>query len=238
MRWAAVLHRDDAGALGALRLRRGVEVCEADERIYLRGQALDDEIALDLRKLPGARRFSVISGDRLVPVGARVPTDRFPDGPWTVLAEYLSLRGQVAALPGETPERVTIRVVRSRHLRSANLIVTDLATWHAYVTCAPEVRLKPLAFAVASDRRVVVQGLPLPPVRGVAMVAEHGVAVPCGYHWEPPVDAEVIRAGFDVTAEDLVLLWPTDATEIVRQACFVAAGRSAVRLTRREHADA
>src|SRR3954452_1496605 len=59
--WAVLLPRASALAAGALRLRGDVRVREADDNsfIWLRGEKLTDELDLELRKLPGARRHTL-----------------------------------------------------------------------------------------------------------------------------------------------------------------------------------
>src|SRR4051812_30727594 len=87
--WAVILPRDNALAVGALRLRSNVEVNARGHELWLRGPDLTDDLDRALRKLPGARRFSLTSDDRLTPPGARVPTGQLPKDGWRPLSAWL-----------------------------------------------------------------------------------------------------------------------------------------------------
>jgi hypothetical protein len=231
MNWAAVISEEDAHQLAALRLMGDVEVLVEAGAVWLRGPDLTDALDLATRKLSGAKRFSVGEAGELTPLGARVPTHRLPEGRWTPLSQHVVAEAPVAALAGRAPRAVALRLVRSGVEQPANVLVTDLATWHAYATAAPRVRLAPLSFAADSQGRIVVRGQPLPPIASKLLVESCGVAVPCGYGWEPPVAAEVVRSALGLGEGDLAILDPGGTARIIRQDCFVAAGRSAVRLT-------
>jgi hypothetical protein len=66
---------------------------------------------------------------------------------------------------------------------------------------------------------------------GERFVTDDGVAVPCGFIWDPPVSASVLRRLFRMTGQTLLLLEANGGCVEIKPEQFVAASRSAVRLT-------
>ena len=194
--WAVRMAIADARTLARLRSRHGLEVCLQEDTIWLRGRDSDEELAKKLRSLPG-ERFAVLPDGQLVPDGCRVPKGHLPESPWASLSQTVSVEIETPALGAESRDRVAVRLVRGGETREANLLLTTLDTWTTYAETAPLVRLEPLAFAVNGVGDVLVRGVPLPPLPGVRLVEEKGIAVPCGWTWEPAVDADVLRNLFN-----------------------------------------
>src|SRR3712207_4533155 len=96
--WAVLLPRGSALAAGALRLRPYVHVRDAPDGLWLRGPQMTEELDLELRKLPGGRRFRVAADGKLPSAGARVPTGELPGSGWQPLSAWLKPEPQRAAL--------------------------------------------------------------------------------------------------------------------------------------------
>ena len=229
--WAAQLGRREADAAECLRTLPGIEACEAGEHLWLRGDTLDDDLDLKLRKLPGAVRYTVRPDGQLVARGDRVPKGRLPDGEWKLLADWIELTPQPAALGGEFSERVPLRLVRGDVEEAPNILVTDMATWRNYAAGAPELRLRPLTFAAAADGRVLVRGQPLPPLPGVRYVEHDRVAVPCGLTFCPALEPAVLHELLGLAPAELALFDAVGGFERLHCDQFVRATRSAVRFT-------
>jgi hypothetical protein len=93
-------------------------------------------------------------------------------------------------------------------------------------------RLRPLQFA-ASGNQALIRGQPMPPLPGCRYVIHGGIAVPAGFHWDPPVSREVLRRRLNVGA-DALAVWHEDGTftpVLLEQ--MIAATRSSVRATAR-----
>jgi hypothetical protein len=229
--WAVSIPADKALAAGALRLRPGVLVCATDDGVWLRGERLTEELELELRKLPGAQRFSVGEGDVLTPEGARIPRGRLPDAGWQALSAWLVPAPQPPSFAGRTDGRVTPRLVRAEHEEPATVLVTTLNEWSVYASEAPLVRLRRLRFATAADGRTAVRGDLLPPVPGRRYVERDGVAVPCGLKLSPDVDPPTVRRLLRIEVDDLALFHDDGSWEWIAAADFVAATRAAARAT-------
>ena len=237
-RWAVCLERNELDSLHALRLIDGAEICEQEGHLWVRGPTLDEALARLLRKHPHARRYWVLPDHQLLGPDKLVPHGYLPPGPWHPLRHWLTVTLPAAHFAGVLASRVQVRLVRTNVVRPSNVIVTNVRDWSVYGADAPQVRLDRWHFAAAGDGRVVVRGVPLPPLPGEHFVEERGIGIPAGWKCCPDVPTEVLRAVFQVDNQDLVLLCPDNTHERIRGSCFVRASRSAIRQTAREYADA
>lgn len=229
--WAARLPSSTWNAAAVLRLEPGVEVLEADGSFWLRGAALDERLDLMLRKVPGIERFAVLADGQLVPDGRHLPQGRLPSGTWMPLTRWLSVELPVAALGAAGLERIPVACERVSAIEEPNVLLTSLAQWRAFGDRAPQVRLARLTFAAASDGRVIVRGVPLPPIAGERYYERAGIALPCGWGWPGWLDFDTVRAALDLPAGDLALFSDSGRWESIAAEHFVQAGRSAIRLS-------
>ncbi len=229
--WVVRIALGDAQAAGALRLRAGVEVLVHGNEAWIRGCPLDEEAETELRKLPCLARYAVLPDDGLVAWGETIPSGRLPEGSWTPIAAWLRPSPQDAAGPGAPPRRVAPRLVRDAAEREATILVVREEALAAWAETAPASRLKPLAFAVCEDGRVLVRGKPLPPLPGNRFAEEGGIAVPCGWAFQPRVDAAVMREVLGLAHGDLALFSEDGTWEQIHAEAFVRASRSAVRMS-------
>ena len=229
--WAVQLPQGAACAAGALRLRGDVRACETGGALWLRGDDLSEELDLELRKLPGARRYTVNADESVTPVGRALPVADLPGGPWSALSTWLAPHPQPAALAGRVGARLSLRLERAETEQPATVLLTTAAAFADFAAAAPAVRLRPLRFAAASDGRVVLWGTPLPPMPGRRYADRAGVAVPCGFAWSPSLEPAVLRALLGLATGDLALFHEDGSYEHVGAGAFARAGRAAARAT-------
>ncbi len=229
-RRAVRMHYDDAASLGRLRRRSGIEVCERRDALWLRVQAITDELDAAIRTLPGTR-FTLLADGQLVHFGTLVPKGHLPNGPWIDLAQWMIVQAESAAFSGKIRGKIELRLVRGGPTCESNVIVTPIDTWQEYVANAPQIRLDRWAFAMNGDGQVVVRGTPLPPVKGVRFVERAGVAVEAGWTWTPSVDPDVLSEILALASDDLALLHAAGRWDHIQSDDFVRATRSAVRLS-------
>jgi hypothetical protein len=229
--WAVLLPRASALAAGALRLRGDVRVREADDSVWLRGDRLTEELDLELRKLPGARRHTVDADDRYTEVDHRIPAGSLPDDGWVPLSTWLAPAPQPAALAGELRRRATLRIVRADTEHPASVLLTTIDAWAAYAATAPSVRLRPLRFAVCADGRTVVHGTPLPPMPGRRYAERDGIALPAGFTFSPAVEPAALRDLLASQPGDLALFAEDGTYEHLASENFTRATRAAARAT-------
>src|SRR5688500_11254639 len=101
--WALSIGREDAAALGSLRLESGIEVAEAGALLWLRGQAGGDHIDARLSALPANARYEWLPPNQLRRIDQRIPSSRLPDRPWQPLQSWLRVGLPAAALPAAEP---------------------------------------------------------------------------------------------------------------------------------------
>lgn len=241
--WIASVPRERASLLTELWLRDGIDVQLTDDVIWLRGSVVDDSLLVALRRIADCERFDVDASGRLVPFGLRVPVDVAPEGKWTPLRAAISLKSPLRSVPAECSQLIPLSLNHGGSAGEANVLALSFAAWRAYVEVAPQVRLQSLTFAVSNAEQVVVRGLPLPSLRGQTFVEVDGVALPSGWTLGRAVSRTTVRRLCGARSTDDFLLLSVDAdglvsrVERIAEACFVAASRSAVRLTEAQFAE-
>lgn len=228
--WALRLDASRAPGAAALRLKPGIEACESGGDVWLRGPDGGEELALELRRLPGADRYDVLEGGVLRSPGKRVPAGKLPEGPWVAAPAWAQAAPQAGSLPAELTQRVNARLERGGEERPANLLRAPLAAFAAWAAAAPALRLRPLAFA-ASGAEALVRGEPLPPLAGTPYAEDGGIAVPCGWTLLPAAGAAAWRERLALAEGDLALFHADGSFERVPATAFVRASRSAARAT-------
>ena len=231
--WVLVAPRESAAALARVRPTTGLEILEQADSLWLRGGRRCDELDRQLRLVPGGRRLCVLADGQTVPAGKLVPLGRLPEGAWLPLAEWLEVALPAAvAAPAQRITPQPLRLVPAGQMREPTLLETSLAEWCRYVETAPQWRIDCWTFAATADGRVIVRGLPLPPLPGVQWVVEEGVAVPAGYEWSPAVDALTLQQALGLAAGELALLRPDGSWDRIADDDWTRASRSAARATR------
>jgi hypothetical protein len=121
--------------------------------------------------------------------------------------------------------------VRSTKELEPTLLLSSFEVFRHFALTAAELRLDRLAFAAESSGRVLVRGIPLPPLPGVRFTLHGSVAVPAGWTWAPSVGADVVARCLGASAGNLVL-WTEDGRYTrLHSEQFIPVTRSAVRAT-------
>jgi hypothetical protein len=230
--WAVRLPLASSSAAAALRLRAGITAAEHEEWLWLRGDDLDEELDLELRKLPGAIRYVTGPADTVTELGRRLPGGELPaDVRWSPLSAWAEVKPQPAALGGEPPRRASLRLERVDTEQPANILVTTVEAFADYATAAPLVRLRPLRVAASSDGRAILRGDPLPPLPGRRYAERDGLAAPCGFGFSPALESAVLRRLLDLTPDDLALFHEDGSYERIDASSFARASRGTARAT-------
>jgi len=235
--WAVRLEKAELDSITKLRLAEGAEIYDAHDEVWVRGTSLSESLARLLRRHPHARRYWILPDDQLISPGKLVPSGYLPDGPWTPLCDWLSAELPTAQFARRNAGKLKLRLVRSSEAAEPNLLVSEIHTWLAHGSIAPQVRLSKWAFAAAADGRVVVRGMPLPSIQGGRFVETRGIAVPAGWTWSPQVSVEVLAEAFRLKDQDIALWQADGGCELICGTQFVRASRNAIRTTARKLAD-
>jgi hypothetical protein len=227
--WAVRFDDDERRFVGAWRLQAGVEACEADGALWLRGP--DSEACrAQLERFPIGQRYRICPDLQLVPQGALVPRGYLPRGQWQALHSWLELELPTAALAGKFRQQVSLKLVRDNHERTPNLLVATGQDWIRFASSAAHVRLARLRFAMSEGGRIAVAGTPLPAMPGAHYCEQSGIAAPAGWTWSPHVAADVLGEGLCLKPGDIALL-SHEGWQFLGAESFVQASRAAARAT-------
>ena len=90
--WALAAPIESLAAIARLRQVPGLAICQSSGELWLRGSALDEALAKSLQLIPGGRQYALLADGQLVAAGCLVPSGRLPEGPWQLLADWLTLQ--------------------------------------------------------------------------------------------------------------------------------------------------
>jgi hypothetical protein len=234
--WAMLVRKEDARGAAVLFGRHAV-VSETAAGVWIKGQSHGDESDRLLRLVPAVERWDVEPDGQLTAVGSRVPSAKLPSGPWLPFEEWLRLAPQPAALPGTRGRPAELRLERGKPPeslaidQSPSAILVEADHWRRYADRAASIRLKQLAFAADDSGRVLVTGRPLPPLPGRRLYSALRLFVPCGFHWRPAIDAATLREVLGLADGEYALFEADGSFERIDDRRFIAATRSAVRLS-------
>ena len=227
--WAIRMDLRHVATAATLRAYPGVEACQTDEALWLRGPRDGAALERAMWLLPGVR-FQITEKSQLVPWNHLLPVAEAPRGPWVPLAADTVPTLATPALPGVVRDGVPLRLVRTTQEQPAALLLAALPAWTDYADTAASLRLARLRFAL-STQAVLISGHPLPPLPGTRYTQAAGIAVPCGWGWSPSIRAEAIAKLLGL-AQDQMALFSTDATyELIPADAWQPVSRSAVRVS-------
>jgi hypothetical protein len=228
--WAICMKLEVADSIGPLRCTSGLEVCTTDGTLWLRGSDTEMLSILELRSLPAVGRYRV-DGDRLLPLGKRLPIGLLPDGPWSPLHEWVSVDVARPSLPGQASGRVGLSLVRGDNAAESNIVMTTPAACVAWAEHASSLRLIPLSVAIdRAQERVILKGTPLPPLPGARYVLADRVGLPAGYDFDLSISHEDVVGLLQLAPGQSALFEPDGAWSVFDDDVFVAATRSTLRL--------
>jgi hypothetical protein len=230
-----VLAAAQRATLGTVRDQPGLRAAPdtGAGQLWLRGLPATGPLPLALRHLPALASYAADAEGRLFPAGRPTPTGRLPLLAWQPLAAFIPLEIPTAALPGQRPAPVAVRLVPSTESRPGAALLTTLAILESYVEAAPAVRLAGLRFAVSAQRQALLVGAPLPPIPGQEYWLSTGLLLPAGFDFEVPLVAKLLAGSLPNAAADVLLFFPDGQYEVIPAAQLHPVSRSAVRLTTR-----
>jgi hypothetical protein len=228
--WTARFGADEASAVSLLRLHADIRACAVNDEIWIRGDRCDAAMDRVLLRLAPRARYQIQQDGTLIPFGCLLPTAQLPAAEWKPIGEFLAVQQPVAALSGAVGTRTPLQLLRDGREREATLLLASMQDWAGYVQTAPMVRLRALRFAATFDQ-VLIWGQPLPPLAGCRCFEDGGIIVPCGFRWEPAIDAASVRGVLGLHEDDLAMFSEDGTGQRVQRSSFVHANRSAVRAT-------
>lgn len=243
-RWALRVALSNGNRAGRLRTVHGTEAAIVGDDLWFRGVRLDDELLPTLAAVADGPVFMLSGDDWLTPVRHRVPSARLPDADFTAAENLLTPTLPTSQLAYNFQHPVKLKLQRSSTAHVAELWCGVASEFRKWAETAPKIRLQACRYALCSDSgRVIVRGIPLPPLAGQLFWMADRIAIPLGWHWSPAVDTAalndvILSAAKDshgVTDSTIVVWHPAtaqnsaDYTEPIAGTSFIPVSRSSVR---------
>lgn len=228
-RWIVRLPQTQRAALARCRLIPGLETADEGDSIWVRGGELKEPHERMLRAIPRAEWFGIDPDDELRREGRRLTEGPLPPLVWRPIADACPVTLPRSGFAGTPLRPAGLELVRSSEPRTPNLLLVTKTAWSQYGETAPQVRLAAWAFAEDAKGRVLVRGLPLPPLPGERFIEEDGIALPAGWALSLPLPPGVVREVLGLPRGEIALFAPEGTWEHVAAEDFVPATRGAVR---------
>lgn len=203
--WAGCLKASSVASLDSLRLCRELEGCLTGDFLWIRGN-LTEALQKLINCVPWQRTYEVLPGGKLRARESFLPEGRLPAGPWRSLMDLLKPEMPMPLLPGQRKERIELSWHTAAEEKPLALLLTTAEHWLAFVSEAPEVRLKPLRFVQNGFGQILVQGNPLPSIPGWYFSMEDGIAIPAGKQVIPQLSSHTIRTTLGLAGGEIALL--------------------------------
>lgn len=225
------LDKKDKDSLGNIRCMTDIQLAADENCIWVRGLYDSGELDKTIRQLPIKQSYYVDENNLLFVPGSVTPVATLPTLSWLPIAEFISVKMPVAALPGKLEEAAHISILPSVVDKKGAALLTTLEQWKTYAETAPAIRLAKLNFAVSKKNEVIIIGTPLPSIPGKEFWQSSNILLPCGYDFEIPIAASFISEKLNPQHDGLLILNTDGSCEKIDFAYLVPAKRSAVRLT-------
>lgn len=228
--WILRLPREQRPSLARCRRLPGLEIAEEADAIWVRGPELKDAEQRMLRAIPRGDWFELDPQDRLRQEGRRLSSGSLPQLWWRPIGEAIPITLPGSGFAGSPLRPAGLELVRSSEPRTPNLLLVMREEWSRYGETAPLVRLAAWKFAADRTGRILVRGLPLPPLPGQLFVEEGGIALPAGWALSPSIPSGVLSGALGIARGDIALFCSEGTWEHLTERDFVPAARAAIRL--------
>ncbi len=237
--FVGLLSATSLDSIGAIRLIQDVDAALQSDWIWIRCpiSPAKPQIQNTILHLPWQERYQLIDNVLLRPLDSRLPSRRLPSLNWQTLTSLF-----VPSLPhviepglfaGLLPPPIDSTSTSSPDLGSAKApqqaLLLSSAEWLNYVNSAPEIRLKPLTFALSEKDMALVKGHPLPPLRGEFYYYLDRVLWPLGC-----TPASLLFSWPDylqLKPNETALIHPNGSFQVIPDSGWIPASRGAVRLS-------
>ncbi len=225
-----LIAKEDEVVLGSIRAIPNLRALRGEKGIWLRGIPMKKADAR-IAGLPCIGKFITNESGLLFPEGNLTPQGKLPKGDWLELYKFIQVEIPASALPGEGMTKGEFKLTASESDKSANALLLDWDLFSAYAETAPSIRMERWKYIAGKDGKVLVSGLPLPPLPGKAYVLEDGLAVPSGYELDYPFLKKGIAKKLSEAGKFVVLFEPDGNWHKIKKEYQKPVTRSAIRKT-------
>lgn len=230
--WAVRMSQSQADFhLPRLRNLAHLTMCNEEAYVWILWEDLSTGADVVRREWKGLDLYVVDAEKRLIPLDAKVPTRRLPEGPWTAMPDSVALADlYTLPAPRNAPPSCSIRLIRSSIERPAMLLCCDIPCWSAWVNQIATPVLAPLQVCFPDTGRVWVRGSKtLPPIQGERYTVQASVALPLGFVVDPPVPHSLLRRSCGTQTNDLLVFHRAGHVEEIPEEAWLTASRRTTR---------
>lgn len=184
--WLLETRRKDMGALGGLRRWPHLRMATEGDAVWIKGFSVEEIRDVVVKGIP-AKKVWYSKGVLLFPEGSIVPSRKTPALLWVPIE-----RGLPVSLPPMNHNYfginrgISIKLVRSEVEREATAMLVSLGALRNYITDAPAIRLKGLAWVMLDGSQALIVGKPLLPIQGESFWSTGTFLIPAGYDFSWP----------------------------------------------------
>jgi len=182
-----------------------------EEHVWVKGFNHQQINSLEVKSMPYKTVYYGKNGE-LFFKNSLLPDRIIPSLIWTSIAR---------ALPVELPHlnhnyfdierKISTKLIPSEKEAKAVAILTKIDTLRAYITSAPDVRLKPLKWVIVNGDSVLIMGLPMLPIKGETYWLHENMLIPTGYDFDPTIIKTDLNELLN-PSQRLVIVWNQDSS--------------------------
>lgn len=190
--------------LGAIRHWDNLKVAFETDTIWVKDFSAEQIISTELLQIPYTKLYE-LKNNLLFEKGKLLPVKKLSSGLlWTPI---------LRALPVSLPmfnhnffgidQKIKMVLKPSENVKEAYALLTDYEEAKSYILTAPKYRLELLRWVVI-DKKVLIIGTPLLPLKGITYWFENDFLIPSGYDFEWNVLAKTLQEKINPFEQNII----------------------------------
>ena len=195
--------------LGSIRHWDNLKTAFETDVVWIKDFSAEQINAPEIQQIPYKKVYE-LKENLLFEYGNLLPSKKLPSGLlWTPI---------LRALPVSLPKfnhnffgvnhKIQLSIKASEEIKEAYALLVDYDELKLYIETAPGYRLEPLRWIVI-DKKALIIGSPLLPIKGSTYWLNHNFLLPTGYHFEWSALAKTLQEKLNPSGENLIL-WNND----------------------------
>ncbi|KFF08928.1 hypothetical protein [Flavobacterium hydatis] len=195
--------------LGLIRHWDNLKVSFETDTIWIKDFSLEQIAEAEIQQIPYKTIYE-LKDNLLFEKGKLLPSKKLPSGLlWTPI-----LRALPVSLPKfnhnffGVDQKLKIVLKPSEDIKEAIALLVDYEELKLYIESAPKYRLEPLQWVII-DKRALIIGNPLLPIKGSTYWIDNNFLIPTGYNFEWFALVKILQEKLNPSEENIIL-WNTD----------------------------
>jgi len=195
--------------LGSIRHWENLKIAFETDTIWIKDFSLEQINAAEIQQIPYKKVYE-LKEHLLFEKNSLLPSKKLPSGLlWTPI-----LRALPVALPKFNhnffgiDHKLKIAVKPSEDIKEAAAMLVDYEELKLYIQTAPKYRLQALQWVIL-DKKALIIGNPLLPIKGITYWLDHNFLLPTGYNFEWFSLAQTFQETLNPTGENIII-WNMD----------------------------